>query len=428
MTQLHRSIGPLQGIAMTVTTFVGTGLLVVPAMSVSLAGDSAVMTWLLTTLLILPVCLVFTLLGVRMPTSAGAAHYVGRAFNGHLEKAVGWLFLSILIVGPAVAIKIAASYLAALFGLSADWMFLLSLAVILGLMCFGLAGIEASANIQTAIVAIMIAAISWLAMKGDISGASAAIWQAENAQDWTFAFQGISVVFWCFLGMEVMAHLGAEFKNPVRDFPIAMIGGLLIVILCYLTLVILIHSHGTYGSDFIDSQSVALLVNAIAGETIGQWFALGGFLIAFANVGIYVLGFARMIQSLAGQGAMPKYFHKLNSRGVPTRGILLVSLICMLSVFASEIAGLKMTWLIEMTNGAFLTIYILASISALKLLSGVYRTLAVLSLIVCLIIAIQIGLSMLFALTALSLSYVWLRQRSGKNASCDGIRVDPSSH
>ena len=35
-----------------------------------------------------------------------------------------------------------------------------------------------------------------------------------------------------------MAHMGAEFKNPTRDFPIALLGGIAIVIVAYLSLVL----------------------------------------------------------------------------------------------------------------------------------------------------------------------------------------------
>lgn len=39
MTQYQKTLGPIQGMAMTVTTFIGTGLMILPAMSVTQAGD-----------------------------------------------------------------------------------------------------------------------------------------------------------------------------------------------------------------------------------------------------------------------------------------------------------------------------------------------------------------------------------------------------
>ncbi|XPE66931.1 hypothetical protein ACNKHR_09680 [Shigella flexneri] len=34
----------------------------------------------------------------------------------------------------------------------------------------------------------------------------------------TGLFAALSVMFWCFVGLEAFAHLASEFKNPERDF------------------------------------------------------------------------------------------------------------------------------------------------------------------------------------------------------------------
>ncbi len=40
-------------------------------------------------------------------------------------------------------------------------------------------------------------------------------------------------MFWCFVGLEAFAHLASEFKNPERDFPRALMIGLLLAGLVY---------------------------------------------------------------------------------------------------------------------------------------------------------------------------------------------------
>lgn len=411
MSQYIKTLGPLQGMAMTITTFIGTGLMILPAMSVSQAGSFAFYAWLITAGMIIPIAFIFALLGAKFPSAGGASHYIGRAFGPRYEKAIGWLFLSILFVGPAVAIKVAAAYLTILFKTSDEWMLVFSLVTLVGMLVFSIVGMQTSARFQTGIVIVMVVSIIWLCFIGDIQDSRQVIETPSTPAEWQQTLYATGVIFWCFLGIEVMAHMGAEFKNPTRDFPIALLGGITIVILAYLSLVLLIAWHHTYGDEVTNSQSLALLVHKLMGETSSRFFAMGAYIIAFANVAIYILGFSRMVQSMAQQGALPNTFIDLNKKGAPEKAVLLVGFITLLSIVFSELSGWKMAWFIEMTNGSFLVIYTLTCIAALKLVNRAAQTLAILALISCGFMVFFIGKSMLFALIAfcLALGYEYMK-------------------
>ena len=411
MTQYKKTLGPLQGIAMTVTTFIGTGLMILPAMSVAQAGSFAFYAWLITAGMIIPIAFIFALLGAKYPSAGGASHYIGRAFGSKYEKAVGWLFLSILFVGPAVAIKVAAAYLTIIFKTSDQWILFFSLLTLAGMLFFAVVGMQTSARFQTGIVIVMIASILWLCFIGNIQDSRQVIETPSTPSQWQQTLYATGIIFWCFLGIEVMAHMGAEFKNPTRDFPIALLGGITIVILAYLSLVLLIAWHHTYGDEVTNSQSLALLVSKLMGETSSRFFAVGAYIIAFANVAIYILGFSRMVQSMALQGALPKLFMSLNRNGAPEKAVFLVGVITLSSILFSELSGWKMSWFIEMTNGSFLLIYALTCIAAFKLVNRATQLLALIALISCGFMVLFIGQSMLFAVIAfcLALSYEYLR-------------------
>lgn len=413
MSQYQRTLGPFQGMAMTVTTFIGTGLMILPAMSVTQAGSFAFYAWLATAIMILPIAFIFAFLGAKFPSAGGASHYIGRAFGPRYEKAVGWLFLSILLVGPAVAIKVAAAYLTIVFNTPDEWILPFSLLTLAGMMLFAIVGMQTSARFQTGIVIVMISAIIGLCFIGDIQSSRQAIEMPVTANDWQQTLYATGVIFWCFLGIEVMAHMGAEFKNPARDFPIALLGGITIVILAYLSLVLLIAWHHTYGDEVTNSQSLALLVNKLLGETSSRVFAAGAYIIAFANVAIYILGFSRMVQSMASQGALPNTFVDLNKRGAPEKAVLLVGFVTVLSIVFSDVSGWKMAWFIEMTNGSFLLIYTLTCIAAIKLVNRAVKQLAIIALISCACMVYFIGLSMLFAFVAFcfALGYEHMKSR-----------------
>lgn len=410
--QYHKTLGITQGIAMTVTTFVGTGLMVVPAMSVTQAGSFAFYAWLLTAIAVVPVAFVFALLGSRYPSAGGAASYIGRVFGKGAERAAGWLFLSIMLVGPAVAIKIAAAYLGILLGVSADYSLSLSIATLVVMMVFAIAGMKNSANFQTLVVISLIAVVVALFLMSGVLDADNLTQIPTSFADATTLFWAAGTIFWCFLGIEVMAHMGAEFKRPERDFPIALLGGITLVVALYIMTVLMIAHHHTYGDEITNSRSLALLVSAVFGEKYQFAFALGAYVIAFSNVGVYILGFARMIQSMASQRALPHYFAKLSSGGTPVRAVSLVGGVSLLSIVAVEVFGARMEWLIEMTNGSFLLIYTFTCICALRCFSGLSRAVALIGLVACLAMAVFIGINMLFALVMFALAYLWEKRKS----------------
>lgn len=209
--------------------------------------------------------------------------------------------------------------------------------------------------------------------------------------------------------------MGAEFKNPTRDFPIALLGGITIVILAYLSLVLLIAWHHTYGDEVTNSQSLALLVSKLMGETSSRVFAAGAYVIAFANVAIYILGFSRMVQSMAQQGALHKTFISLNKNGAPEKAVLLVGVITLLSILFSELSGWKMAWFIEMTNGSFLIIYTLTCIAAIRLVNRTAQVLAMVALLSCGFMVFFIGKSMFFAMIVFCLALLYEYMKAPKS-------------
>ncbi|REG81287.1 L-methionine/branched-chain amino acid transporter [Marinomonas pollencensis] len=396
--EYQRTLGPLQGIAMTVTTFIGTGLMLLPALSVSQAQGLALYAWLVTTAIILPVAFVFALLGSRFPSAGGASHYIGRVFGPKAEKAVGWLFLSILLVGPAVAINIAAAYLAVALNLTQDSVFILSIVTVFASVFYALAGIKNASHFQSIVVIGLIIVVVLLSWQGDLIAATKVIEIPTQWSQWQTALLAMGTIFWCFIGIEVMAHMGAEFKNPARDFPIALLGGMFIVIALYLALVLLITHHHTFGDEITNSQSLALLVGKIFGEHAKKLFAIGAFIIAFANTGMYLLGFARMVQSMSSQGALPSLFSYLSKDGTPVFAVYFVAAMTLSSILLGHFSEWSLHWFIEMTNGAFLLIYTLTCITSLKLLPNKQKWLGLLASASCLLMTSFVGISMLFAL------------------------------
>ena len=82
----------------------------------------------------------------------------------------------------------------------------------------------------------------------------------------------------------------------------------------------------------------------------------------------------------------------------------------MASCLLGEWSGLNLEFFLKLANGIFVLVYLLAMFAAYKLLSGINKLLAAISLILCTAVFICLGWSMLYALTIfILLSLPWQR-------------------
>lgn len=99
-------------------------------------------------------------------------------------------------------------------------------------------------------------------------------------------------MFWCFVGLEAFAHLASEFKNPERDFPRALMIGLLLAGLVYWGCTVVVLHFDAYGEKMAAAASLPKIVVQLFG--VGAlWIAcVIGYLACFASLNIYIQSFA----------------------------------------------------------------------------------------------------------------------------------------
>jgi len=384
----HR-IGLIRGIFLVTITFIGSGVMAIPAMTASLAGERAIYAWLVLAISSLPLGLVFARLGQRFPSQGGVSEYLSLALNSPRSKAIGqrlaaYLFLIAVITGAAPAVGIASANLGRALELAPQWYPALTLLTVLLIMLLVYLGIRFSSGVQMAVVLVFVLLLALLWIKGapdelflpPLSGPSDLFSKSMIA--------AFGAGMWAFIGFEALSHLSQDFKNPHRDLPIATIVGMLIATLFYVATLILVLGHHAYGNELSDTTSLPLLYNKLYGAGGRQIVGVVGYLAGFAVVVVYFTSFTRLTQYLALHGQAPARLGDTNRFNTPYWGLWLISLTTLLSLTIKYALDIHFVALITFTNAVFMTIYSLAMLSAIKLLSGVWRVLAVLGLLVCL--------------------------------------------
>ncbi|KQH87958.1 L-methionine/branched-chain amino acid transporter [Vibrio sp. Vb2880] len=397
MQQLRQDITLLSGIGQLSTTLMGTGLFMIPAIAAGIAGEFSLWAWLILFVAICPIALTFAALGKRYPNAGGTAYFVRQAFNARLERAVAWLFVSVIPVGVPAAIALAAGFLQQLLPAPIDHPLLAQALTIALLIGVNLAGTKSSGRLQTVIALSIFVLIASFFVVGDVSSDDLKMPPLTQASMWPIG-AALGVMFWCFVGIEAFAHMGEEFKNPQRDFPIAILVGCFVAGATYWVCSVVILKFGAYGSPQFDSASIPWLSDQLFGANAAILISLVGFFACFASVNLYTQSLSRMVWTQAREYRPNSAVAKLSRRGVPAHATWIVGLILLVSCVVAQWSGLNLEFFLKLANSIFVLVYLLAMFAAYKLLHGFAKVLAAIALLLCTGVFICLGWSMFYAL------------------------------
>ena len=421
MTQLKQEITLMSGIGQLSTTLLGTGLFMIPAIAAGIAGQLSLLAWLILFIAICPIALTFAALGKRYPNAGGTAYFVRQAFSERLETSVAWLFVSVIPVGIPAAIALAGGFAQQLLPSPLDTPLGAQTFTVALLIAVNLMGSKSSGRLQTVIALSIFALVSAFVWKADITVADVAIPAISSDSMWPIG-AALAVMFWCFVGIEAFAHMGEEFKNPQRDFPIAIITGCFVAGLVYWACSVVILKLGAYGSAEFDAASIPWVTEQLFGNGFKAVISVLGFFACFASLNLYTQSLSRMIWAQARQHRPDGKMAQLNSRGVPLYPTLAIGVIALISCVIGELSNLDLEFFLKLANGIFVLVYLLAMLAACRLLYGASRYTAMLSLVICTVVFICLSWSMLYAVTIfVTLSLPWQKWFGKATVSIDKL-------
>ena len=340
--QLVRSIDWKQGLIIAM----GIPILIVPSLcdlSMTLWAMSIII-WVLSVLsgflLNIPLgemCATFGVAGI-----GGSIQYVymddekyaGKKYNkGRLIGSLGaWAYFATWVPVIPIFTIMTGLYISDYFALDLGGMttlyylglgFLIYLFIIVS----GRKGLEGGAKIQLILAAITIIPILVICVVPLLNGTFNMdyITTEITPTGWEWNGNTILMVLGCFtvaqwsaVGWESAATYGAEYKEPSRDVPKALIACGLMCLFMYF--IISFCMYGTLGQAQIEAAGAATLI-PIAESDFGKAAGMVAVILLIAGMVMIIqtafLGTARTIQIMAKEGNFPYMFSKTNSYGVP---------------------------------------------------------------------------------------------------------------
>jgi len=324
---LKRQIGLYAATAITVGSIIGSGIFRSPhsvAQELTTPGW-ALMAWVLGGVLSLCGSLALAEMAVTHPRTGGLYVFIRESFGDRLAFIFGWA--SLWVIKPTVIASIAsvfATYFCQAVGLGKDAEFAAGFAAIALLTFVNLLGVKEGTRTQTVLTTLKVAGILGLCLAAFLlahAGAPAGQTVAEPHRGHpfllAFAFAMIPI-FFAYDGWTDSTYVGGEIVNPARNFPIAILGGTLLVVAIYV-LTNLAYFSVLSPSEIAAHEAVgAETMRRILGEWGGRALAVLVAVSTFGTVNASILTGPRVTLAMAADGLFWKRAaHVSVARGTP---------------------------------------------------------------------------------------------------------------
>ncbi|MGW1742822.1 amino acid permease [Nocardia sp. NPDC001965] len=326
---------------------------------------------------------------------AGSAYTFSYATFGELTAwIIGWDLLLEFALAAAVVSKGWSQYLGQVFdrgaavveiaGVSFDWGAVLLIAVLTTLLALGT---KLSSRVSMIAVAIKVGVILLVIVVGltffDSDNLTPFIPESEpgaggqgltqslfswvtGAGNSNFGWYGLlaaaSLVFFAFIGFDVVATAAEETKNPQRDLPRGILGSLIVVTILYVAVSIVLTGMVPY-TDLAGNDATLATAFALNGATWAKNIISIGALAGLTTVVmVMLLGQTRVLFAMSRDGLVPRRLAQTGKRGTPVRITVIVGIVCAILAGFVEFGTLE-----EMVNIGTLFAFLLVSIGVVIL-------------------------------------------------------------
>ncbi|MFD6351103.1 APC family permease [Nocardia tengchongensis] len=179
---------------------------------------------------------------------------------------------------------------------------------------------------------------------------------------WYGLLAAASIVFFAFIGFDVVATAAEETKDPKRNVPRGILGSLAIVTVLYVAVSLVLTGMVSY-KDLQGNDATLATAFAIHGVTWAKNIISIGALAGLTTVVMVLfLGQTRVLFAMARDGLMPRKLAHTGPKGTPVRITAIVGVICAVLAGFVDFGTLE-----EMVNIGTLFAFVLVSIGVVVL-------------------------------------------------------------
>lgn len=399
-TRLRKELTWRHLVVFGVSVIIGAGIFTVTASTAgNITGPAIWISFLIAAVTCGLAALCYAEFASLLPVAGSAYTFSYATFGEFVAWAVGWNLVLELGVTAAVVAKGWSSYLGTVLGFTSgtvhlglvnfDWgaMLIVSLVALLIVL-----GTKLSANFSAVVTAIKVSVVVFVVIVGafyvkaanyspfippprasshagsgmDQSVLSLLTGAHTSHYGWYGVLAGASIVFFAFIGFDIVATMSEETKNPQRDVPRGIVVSLVVVTLLYVAVSVVLSGMVPYAmlQDGPDGRhaNLATAFTANGVHWASNIISVGALAGLTTVVMVVTLGQCRVLFAMARDGLLPRSLAETGSRGTPIRitAVVWLGIVVTASVFPA-------TKLEEMVNVGTLFAFVLVSAGVIVL-------------------------------------------------------------
>ena len=381
-----------------VSVVIGAGIFTITASTAgNITGPAISISFVIAAIACGLAALCYAEFASTVPVAGSAYTFSYATFGEFIAWIIGWDLILDFAVAAAVVAKGWSGYLGTVFGfgggiadlggLSLDWGALLIIAFVTVLLAWGT---KLSAEVSLAITVIKVAVVLLVVIVGAFyiklqnfspfipppeggeggTGVEQSLFSlltgAEGSNyGWYGMLAGASIVFFAFIGFDIVATTAEETKNPQRDVARGILASLAIVTVLYVAVAVVLSGMVSY-TELRDAEgghaNLATAFSANGVDWAAKIISIGALAGLTTVVIVLVLGQTRVLFAMCRDGLLPRPLAKTGPHGTPVRITILVGVLVAIAASVFPIGKLE-----EMVNIGTLFAFVLVSAGVIVL-------------------------------------------------------------
>jgi APA family basic amino acid/polyamine antiporter len=327
-------LGVAFGLSAIIGTTIGTGILRTPGQVAGLLPSLPLFlaVWIVGGLYAALGANSFAELGAMMPDSGGFTVFVHRALGAYPSFVIGWADWLVNCAGISLSALVVGEYTMLLFGGPVGYASALGCGVVIGLALLQWMGVRSGSRTQTitavaktlVFLALVVACLGW----GNGAG-----FREQPRRPWSSGLEpaaaltlAMQAVVFTFDGYYASIYFSGEVRNPGRDIPRMLFGGVASLTILYLLINLAFVSVlplSAMAGDPLVAASASRVVFGAKGDTVMRTLMIVSLLSA---VNATQMAASRIIHRLGEKGFVPKGDY-VTRGGTPLVGLILSTVV-----------------------------------------------------------------------------------------------------
>ena len=367
--QLQKNLGAAAALSTVVGMVIGGGVFFKPQAVYEITGGApglGMIAWVLAGIMTITAGLTAAEVSAAIPKTGGMMVYIEEIYGKKLGFLTGWMQSVLFFPATIAAISVMFGQQAAILLGNQSLVIPMTVGVILLIGVLNTFGSKTSGAIQTVSTVCKLIPLVLIIVFGFIKG------EGNNPIVQPLVAEGISptgvigqllvAILFAYDGWINVGAIAGEMKDPGKDLPKAIVGGLSLVMAVYVVInlaylwVLPADQLAQYASP------ASAVATELFGPMGGKIITVGILISVFGCINGYLLTGPRITYTLGQQKTIPVIFGKLNKNGVPANATLLMSVLSALYALSGQFNLLS-----DLSMFAVWSFYVLTFIGVIKL-------------------------------------------------------------